>query len=361
MRDWLMAEIEQGSKVLMDPGPWGHPFKPVIEWRGKPEDAKGHWEASFGLPGALRYQVERCLQEARRDKTISGGVPEPLWWGNLAEKHYMRGRLPESHDAPTPAPTRPKRAYGYGGEDKVVSLSEPDPDGLRKVAGAPREWRECLSDEELDEQICQWACACLDEPVGADEKFKTYEQCLASKARDNYYDGQYPRSDAQLWCEVPFDRGSDWDIIESRKNPGKPTSWFVRPNSRRPDFVQLGQKGEITRILEVKFPGDKPMPDDRLKDYQNITKKHTGDKDNLDQFFVDERCNCPERKRKEQEQKQKQENPEEGKSIFQKLGDALKPGKEEDPFPPELFPPSGQKPKPPSVPIILPGRLPIPR
>jgi hypothetical protein len=141
---WLLESVGEGEFVLvfgmrhdMD-----RPMSPVLRWRtercpegmrppmrgylspwpgGIPPD--GRWIADPGLFWGLRCRIEACLEEGRRDKALHRGVPEKFWWSLLLQGYQRRGGGREGGHDSTPV----KRTVGRGGEDKVVSLDEPDP------------------------------------------------------------------------------------------------------------------------------------------------------------------------------------------------------------------------------------------
>ncbi|WP_080412541.1 DUF4150 domain-containing protein [Burkholderia ubonensis] len=178
----------------------------------------------------------------------------------------------------------------------------------RNTINLAGESQDNLPQDELTKELCEMACECWNkhkpggkEPLGQGQ---TFQDCMNKKIEEKYYDGKYPKPDSNLWREVPFDRGSNWDMIERSAKDGIPTSNYIRPNSRRLDLVELA-KGEIKKLFDFKFPTDAEaggnMDPKKLRDYQRITKKLTGDVDNLDIFDVADRCDdCddPELKRK---------------------------------------------------------------
>lgn len=147
--------------------------------------------------------------------------------------------------------------------------------------------------------LCKFACECFNkhqkggaEPLG---KGQTFQGCVAAKIAEECYDGRYPKPDSNVWREVPYDRGKDWDMIGSQHDPNVPTSQYIRPDSRRPDVVwRDAATGAIKKFFDMKFPGDPSgggkMDSKRLDEYKEIADKHTGDKDNYEEFDVSERC-----------------------------------------------------------------------
>ncbi|WP_418648812.1 DUF4150 domain-containing protein [Thauera butanivorans] len=167
----------------------------------------------------------------------------------------------------------------------------------RNTVSMSGECQKDLSPAEFEEWLCKLACECWNqhkpdgpEPLGQGQQ---YQSCLNRKIEEECYDGPYPRDDAGAWREVPFDRGSGWDMIESGTQPGSPTSNPIRGNSRRPDVIRVGKDGMQT-IYDVKFPTDPSgggnMPPERVEDYRDIAERHTGDKRNFKEFNIDEKC-----------------------------------------------------------------------
>lgn len=154
-----------------------------------------------------------------------------------------------------------------------------------------------LSESEFHDWLCTMACECWNahktdgpEPLS---KGQTFQNCLNKKIEAECYDNGYPKDDANVWREVPFDRGSGWDMIESGTHQGKPTANVIRGNSRRPDLIQFGKDG-MSKIFDVKFPtdptGNGKMDKKRIEEYQEIAEKHTGDKRNFKEFNVADEC-----------------------------------------------------------------------
>ncbi|WP_206958114.1 DUF4150 domain-containing protein [Trinickia acidisoli] len=145
-------------------------------------------------------------------------------------------------------------------------------------------------DQDFFDELCRMACECLNELKGKMSPGQTYQDCVRRKIDEKYYDGRYPKSDSPMWREVPYDRGSDWDMIGSKANPDIPSSNFIRPDSRRLDVAQV-ENGKVTKLYDMKF-GDDSLSPRAQADYEDIAQKHTGDADNFEEFRVDERCDC---------------------------------------------------------------------
>jgi hypothetical protein len=161
----------------------------------------------------------------------------------------------------------------------------------RNTVSLGGEQQPTLSDDEFVQMICKLACDCFLSLQGKLKQGETYQDCLNNKLVEQFYDGRYPKPDSPIWREVPFDRGNGWSMIERTAGDGLPTSGYIRPNSRRLDIARV-QDGKIQKIYDVKFRGD-TIEGPRRREYQDIAKRHTGSKDNYDEFDVDDNCdNC---------------------------------------------------------------------
>ena len=94
-----------------------------------------------------------------------------------------------------------------------------------------------------------------------------------------------------MWREVSFDRGNNWEMIGSKSNPGLPSSQYPWANSRRLDVGRVGADGKLSKVFDVKFPGD-TLAERAADDYRSIAARHTGSEENFEKFEVDKRCNC---------------------------------------------------------------------
>lgn len=146
-------------------------------------------------------------------------------------------------------------------------------------------------DQEFFDELCEMACECLNTLKGQLAQGETYQQCVKEKIDEKYYDGRYPKPDAKMWREVPFDRPSGWDLIGSKADPAVPTSNYIRPNSRRLDVARLGEDGKVTKLYDMKF-GKDTMDPKAGEDYADIAKRQTGSEENFEEFRVEDRCNC---------------------------------------------------------------------
>lgn len=174
-------------------------------------------------------------------------------------------------------------------------------------------------DQDFLDKLCQMACECLKELEGKLAPGQTYQDCVRRKIDEDNYDGRHPKPDANMWREVPFDRGSDWDMIGSSEDSNIPTSNFIRGNSRRLDVAQV-EDGKITKLYDMKFKDDKLSPEAE-QDYRAIAKKYTGSGKNFEELRVDD-CDCDE------DWPPKEPVPAalpetEKKSLLDKFGDAL--------------------------------------
>jgi hypothetical protein len=68
-----------------------------------------------------------------------------------------------------------------------------------------------------------------------------------------------------------------YDMVESRNYPGKPTSWYPRPDTWRLDVVKVGPNGRPEKFYDMKFPGDDPKQNEdwerRKRAYEAIAEK----------------------------------------------------------------------------------------
>ncbi len=144
-------------------------------------------------------------------------------------------------------------------------------------------------DQDFYDELCEMACECLRTPM---KPGQTYQDCVRKKIDKKYYDANgHPKPDAKMWREVPYDRGSGWDMIGSKADPNVPTANFIRSNSRRLDVLRLGSGGKPDKLIDMKFGKDTLTPDAE-RDYQDIARKVTGKSKNFEEFRVDEHCDC---------------------------------------------------------------------
>ncbi|MDR1228854.1 MAG: hypothetical protein LBK55_07535 [Azoarcus sp.] len=371
---WLIEHIERGEFALVFPEN-ELPMHGLLRWRTEdnpqgywmprlgdrfalPE--KGRWMADPDTPFLLRRPIEDCLAQARRNPAIARNLPEHEWW---KWRWQRSGGSPGPEEQPDveEAP-KARRAY-TGGGDRVVSLQEPDPGFVKVGLFGPTPPR--MSDKAFEANLCEWACECM----GVYGPSGTHQSCVDQKIRQQYYDStNHPRDNSPVWSEVSYHKYDSvssntdgfgmtrkdyekYDLVESRAYPGKPTSWYPRPNTWRLDVLKIGSDGKPEKFYDMKFPGDKTENDlnwpERKKAYENIAKKHTGDQDNYVTFDIEKKCrNC-----QKQEQEQPQQSTQgESKGIGERFKDILK-----SPEPPPSFPPDpGSGPKPPSLPPVLP-------
>lgn len=110
--------------------------------------------------------------------------------------------------------------------------------------------------EDWLKKLCEIACEC--------KSATRFQQCMAEKIEEEFYDGDYPKSDSPYWREVSMERGENgWDVIRNRTGDA-PTSNPITPQGGiRPDVVHTDGAGKPTRIVEFKFPGDTPNANQR--------------------------------------------------------------------------------------------------
>ena len=146
------------------------------------------------------------------------------------------------------------------------------------------------SDQDFYDELCRMACECLAQK-GSMTQGQTFQDCVRKKIDEAHYDGRYPRPDAKTWREVPYDRGSGWDMIGSKSDPGRPSSNYIRPDSRRLDVVRVDANRRPTKFIDMKF-GKDGLSDEAASDYRDIAKRLTGSRDNFEEFRVEEKCDC---------------------------------------------------------------------
>jgi len=261
--------------------------------------------------------------------------------------------------------------------DRAAAQVPEDSGGFVKVglfgASTPKPPR--MSTKAFEANMCEWACDCQNNrppdlpPLGTGAR-GTHQYCVNQKIKSNpnyYHSHGHPRDDSPVWAEVSYrkynsDHGvggafgtikwdqEQYDLVESRSYPGKPTSASIVDDSWRLDVVKIGSNGKPEKFYDMKFPTDNTSfkgEEAREKAYQAIAKKHTGSEDNYVTFVVAERCACE----KKQEEKQTQQAPKE--SWFERFN--RKPEKPLD-FPPD---PGGGT-KPPNTPGGAPVPIPLP-
>ncbi|MBU6258842.1 MAG: DUF4150 domain-containing protein [Burkholderiales bacterium] len=150
-------------------------------------------------------------------------------------------------------------------------------------------------DQKFFDELCEMACDCWNKhkPGGPEPLTtgQTYQDCVKKQIDKKYYDGRYPKSDSPLWREVPYSRANDWEMIGSKADTNVPTSNYIRPDSRRPDIVRMGEDGKPSKIFDMKF-GKDPLDAKAKREYEDIAQRHTGDPENFEEFRVNDRCDC---------------------------------------------------------------------
>lgn len=108
-----------------------------------------------------------------------------------------------------------------------------------------------LDMEDWLAELCEIACECKNASL--------FQACVAQKLKDKYYDGDYPKADSPYWQEVSMSQqDGKWGVITNKAGDA-PTSNPITPSGGiRPDIVTTDGKGNPTRIVELKFPGDTP-------------------------------------------------------------------------------------------------------
>ncbi|WP_322047404.1 DUF4150 domain-containing protein [Paraburkholderia sp. J67] len=144
-------------------------------------------------------------------------------------------------------------------------------------------------DQDFFDKLCKWACDCLKELEGKLPPGKTYQECVQKKIDEEYYKDGYPKSDAEMWREVSYEKGS-WTLKGSKANSDIPSSNMLWPNTRRLDVVRV-EDGKPTKFFDMKF-GDDSLTPEAEKAYKSIAAKYTGDEDDFDEFRIDEKCDC---------------------------------------------------------------------
>lgn len=129
--------------------------------------------------------------------------------------------------------------------------------------------------EEFEELICKWAKECFlehcnrlgDKASGA--KYAHFQGCLNDKIREDSYGERYPNGDVAN--EVSFTQtNGKWDPVMSKNSPNDfSTNPFTPAGGRRLDIV-LSEGEKITKLYDIKFPGDDFQPG-QLKAYEQIT------------------------------------------------------------------------------------------
>ncbi|MDR1462226.1 MAG: hypothetical protein LBI68_03700, partial [Azoarcus sp.] len=89
---WLLESVDDGEAVLIHDSGWRRPMRSVLCWsmengahhipgHGDILSVEGRWIADPDLPLLLRREIEKCLEQGRRDEALNRGLPEKSWWG----------------------------------------------------------------------------------------------------------------------------------------------------------------------------------------------------------------------------------------------------------------------------------------
>ncbi|WP_150526864.1 DUF4150 domain-containing protein [Roseibium sediminis] len=148
------------------------------------------------------------------------------------------------------------------------------------VGGEQQKW--LGGDDPIMDKLCEFACEC--------RSVSARQQCMADKIKDELYDGKYPKVDSPIWQEVSMKLVDGvWQIIMNKAGAG-PTSNPITPKGGiRPDVV-VNNSGKPSKIIEVKFEGDKPNANQRAGGAYDEAAEDLGvERDNL---TVEDDCDC---------------------------------------------------------------------
>jgi hypothetical protein len=161
--------------------------------------------------------------------------------------------------------------------------------------------------KDFEELICKWAKECYLEHCnrlgskGSGAKYAHFQDCLNDKIREDTYRGGRP--EGRVANEVSFEKiDGKWCPVMSKKSPENfSTNPYTPSGGRRLDIV-LSDGDKITRIYDVKFPGDDFAPGQR-EAYEDIAADAEGD---FSDYFFEEECSdwppeCPNEKRAAEE------------------------------------------------------------
>ncbi|WP_128293456.1 hypothetical protein [Afifella aestuarii] len=140
---------------------------------------------------------------------------------------------------------------------------------------------------ECDE-LCELACQCKRDRQGE----RTLTDCVSKKLRQKYYDKEgrkfadgTPRRPTSPTAdgprpEVSYRKGSDgtYQPVESGTDAGMPSSQVPITGAPRPD-VSWWKNGQLWKILELKFKGDKDTPMQERGAYRDIARDQGLDPD----------------------------------------------------------------------------------
>lgn len=143
-----------------------------------------------------------------------------------------------------------------------------------------------LTPNEIDDWLCEAACECANAVM--------FQNCVARKIEEHLYDGAYPSSGSRIWREVSMQVvNGAWQVISNGAGTG-PTSNPITPGGGiRPDIVTVDSAGNPTRIIEMKFPGDKYNANQNPLDPDSSYNRAADDLGvEYDQIDVEEDCPC---------------------------------------------------------------------
>lgn len=107
-----------------------------------------------------------------------------------------------------------------------------------------------LTPEDIDEWLCEAACECQGAAL--------FQRCVAGKIEELLYDGAYPSSGSRIWREVSMVvRDGAWQVLMNGAGTGPTSNPYTPGGGIRPDIVTVDAAGNPTRMIEMKFPGDK--------------------------------------------------------------------------------------------------------
>ncbi|MEM8799289.1 MAG: PAAR-like domain-containing protein [Pseudomonadota bacterium] len=143
-----------------------------------------------------------------------------------------------------------------------------------------------LTPSEIDEWLCDAACECAN--------VSRFQQCVAEKVKEHLYDGDYPSEGSRVWSEVSM-RVVDgaWQVISNTAGTG-PTSNPITPRGGiRPDIVTVDSAGNPTRMIEMKFPGDRFNANQNPTDPNSAYNRAADDLGvEYEQIDVEDDCPC---------------------------------------------------------------------
>ena len=107
-----------------------------------------------------------------------------------------------------------------------------------------------ISPDDIIYKLCEIACEC--------KTAVRMQQCVADKIEEEFYDGDYPKPDSDVWREVSMREGANgWEVIKNGAGNAPTSNPFTPGGGIRPDIVLTDGAGNPTRMVEMKFPGDR--------------------------------------------------------------------------------------------------------